>query len=147
VNITKDQVLGFSIIDSRLKIFVKQGSIISTNQQSSDSNNSPKRIVETLYAYTPVDDIFQTTSNEVSNNRYMYELNIFEDNTGEVDLISNSQKALNEIENYIKPACNIINEIEFRGKVPSTYKTVEKGKVLKKGSNYKLIDKIKIKFE
>ena len=38
MNITKEQVLGFSIIDSRLKIFVKQGSIISTNQQQSSGN-------------------------------------------------------------------------------------------------------------
>jgi len=47
VNLTKEQVLGFSIIDSRLKIFVKQGSVSAIQQQSSSTqSNTDSPVIE-----------------------------------------------------------------------------------------------------
>jgi hypothetical protein len=49
MNISKDNVLGFSVIDNRLKLFVKQGTVSqnqSQNQQTQDSNTPDIRKAE-----------------------------------------------------------------------------------------------------
>lgn len=82
MNIAKDSVLGFSIIDNRLKIFVKQGSLSQSqnnnqqsNTQESDTtpniNNREGEI--TYYKFIEENNLDNSEIIEPSNPRAFYE--------------------------------------------------------------------------
>jgi hypothetical protein len=137
MNISKDNVLGFSVIDNRLKLFVKQGTVSQAESQESNTSGNQGRII---YA-EQVNELNQFTdiSDTALNNRYIFKITTYDNKTGEVSINNNFLKKilgetsyLNGVFDYPKTSNpkNIFITKKAKAKlVGDTWEVTEKGSV------------------
>lgn len=136
MDITKDSVLGFSIIDNRLKVFVKQGSISQSQSQVSPN-------AQTYYAIPPYqNNVFRNVVTSIPDEDKSYTVKIItsDNKTGRVG-INVTKRALTSASTYIESFCEVNNLAQFRDKSPESIKLVTEGEAQFENGNWILTKK------
>lgn len=147
MNITKNNVLGFSIIDNRLKIFVKQGTISQSQNSQEQSQVNPN--LKTYYAIPPYkNNVFRNvvTSIPDEDKRYTVKIISSDNITGRVG-INVTKKVLINANVYIESFCEVDNLAQFRDKSPDAIKLITEGEAKFENGNWILTKKPVVKYE
>lgn len=141
MNLTKDQVLGYSIIDDRLKIFVKQGTISQSQNSQEQSQVNPN--LKTYYAIPPSqNNVFRKVVTSIPDEDKSYTVKIISSDsiTGRVG-INVTKRALTNANVYIESFCEVDNLAQFRDKSPDAIKLITEGEAKSENGNWILTKK------
>ena len=144
-----NNTLGYSVINGRLKLFVKKGIISSLKQQNlSQQNTTQNQIV--YYAYPPKEnsDIFRNIVTSIPNDDKSYTVKITtsDNKVGKVS-INQTKRALTSANIYIESFCEVNNLAEFRDKSPDAIKLISDGEAKFENGNWILTKKPVVKYE
>lgn len=147
MNITKDQVLGYSIIDNRLKVFVKQGSI--SQSQNTENQSQQNSNAQTYYAIPPYqNNVFRNVVTSIPDEGKSYTVKIItsDNKTGRVG-INVTKKALTLANVYVESFCEVNNLAQFRDKSPDSIKLITEGEAQFENGNWILTKKPVVEYE